>query len=113
MTHLRTDDRARKTVVKSSGVLGRFIADLDRHRVTRLGQVTAGHFDQYRAERKENRHRKTISCEGVIIEQVFKWARGRKRIADNPPADVRLDMPPLEPKEGPSLKQVDAILAAA
>jgi len=113
MTYLRTEDRARKTIVKYRGVFDLFIGYLDRHRVTRLGQVTAGHFDRYRAERKETRHRKTIYCEGVIIKQLFKWARGRKLIADNPLADIRLDKPPLEPKEGPSLDQVDAILAAA
>ncbi|MDB5311566.1 MAG: Phage integrase, partial [Gemmataceae bacterium] len=113
MTYLKTEDRARKTVVKYRGVFDRFVAYLDRHRVTRLGQVTAGHFDWYRAERKESRHRKTIYCEGVIIKQLLKWAKSRKLIADNPLADVRLDKPPLEPKEGPSLDQLNAILAAA
>lgn len=113
MTYLKTEDRARKTIVKYRGVFDLFMAYLDRHRVTRLGQVTPVHFDRYRAERKETRHRKTIYCEGVIIKQLFKWARTRKLIADNPLADVRLDKPPLEPKEGPSLEQVNAILAAA
>ncbi|MDB5306932.1 MAG: integrase family protein, partial [Gemmataceae bacterium] len=113
MLYLKTEDRARKTVVKYRGVFDLFMAYLDRHRVTRLGQVTAGHFDRYRAERKEIRHQKTIYCEGVIIKQLFKWARSRKLIADNPLADIQLNKPPLEPKDGPSLAQVNAILAAA
>ena len=113
ITYLRTEDRARKTIVKYRGVFDLFISYLDRQRVTRLSQVAAGHFDRYRAERRDSRHRKTVYCEGVIIKQLFKWARARKLIAENPLADVRLEKPPLEPKEGPSLDQVNAILAAA
>jgi site-specific recombinase XerD len=89
------------------------VAYLAGHHVSRLGQVTAGHFDRFRAERRDERHRKTLYNGGVIIKQLFKWAKTRKLIADNPLADVRLDKPPLEPKEGPSLAQVDALLAAA
>src|SRR4051794_13387654 len=101
ITYLTTEGRARRTVVKYRGVLDQFIAYLDQYRVARLAQVTATHFDRYRAERKETRHRKTIYCEGVIIKQLFKWSRTRKLLVDNPLADVKLDKPPLEPKEGP------------
>lgn len=112
-TYPRTEDRARKTVVKNRGEFDLFIGYLGRHRVARLGQVTAGRFDRYQAERKATRHRKTVNCEGVILKQPSKWAKGRKLIADNPPVEVRLDKPPLQPKEGPSLAQEDAILMAA
>lgn len=105
------DNRARRTIVKYTGVLTRFEQYLARHRATRLGQVTAGHFDRYRAERRAARHRKTVWCEGIVIKQLFKWAKTRKLVAHNPLADVKLDKPPLEPKEGPSLAH--AILAAA
>jgi integrase len=48
----------------------------------------------------------------VVIKQFFKWARSRKLLIENPIADYKLVKPPLEPKEGPSLEQVDRILAA-
>jgi hypothetical protein len=64
MTYLKTEDRARKTVVEYRGVFDRFMGCLDRHRVTRLGQVTAGHFGRYRAGRKQTRRQKTIYCGG-------------------------------------------------
>ena len=83
-------------------MLDRFIDYLDRHRVTRLGQVTAGHFDRYRAERQGDQAPEDRVLRRVILKQLFKWARSRKLIADNPLADVRLDKPPLEPKEGPA-----------
>ena len=99
---LRTEERAKKTVVKYRGVLDLFIEYLERNKVTRLAQVTAAHLDRYRAERKATKHPKTVYCEGVIVKQLFKWARSRKLIADNPLADVKLNKPPLEPKAGPA-----------
>jgi integrase/recombinase XerD len=113
ITSLETDGRARKTVVKYRGVFDLFIRHLDQHRVTRLGQVTAGHFDRYRAERKRIRHEKTVYRESVIIKQFFKWSKSRKLIVSNPLADIKLDKPPLEPKEGPILSQLNTILAFA
>ncbi len=113
ITSLETESRARKTVVKYRGVFDLFVEYLARHRVTKLAQVTAAHFDRYRAERKETKHQKTVYCDGVIIKQLFKWARSRKLISDNPLSDIKLNKPVLEPKAGPSLKQVNAILAGA
>lgn len=110
---LEAESRARKTIVKYRGVFDLFVDYLARHRVTRLSQVTAAHFDRYRAERKETKHQKTVYCDGVIIKQIFKWARTRKLIIDNPLADITLNKPPLEPKAGPSLTQVNEILARA
>jgi integrase len=111
--YLMTEDRARKTIVKYRGVFELFAGHLDQHRVTRLSHVTAGHFDKYRAERKATRHAKTVYGEGVIIKQLFKWARSRKLITENPLADIKLHKPPLVPKEGPGLTQVNHLLAAA
>lgn len=113
ITSLETESRAHKTVVKYRGVFGLFVDYLARHKVTKLAQVTAAHFDRYRAERKETKHQKTVYCEGVIVKQLFKWAKARKLIIDNPLADIKLNKPPLEPKAGPSLKQVNSILSTA
>lgn len=113
ITFLRTEDRARKTIVKYRGVLDLFMKFLARQRVLNIGQVTASHFDRFRSERKAIRHRKTVYSESVIVKQLLKWAKSRKLIAENPLADIRLDKPPLEPKLGPSLDQVNAILRAA
>jgi integrase len=100
-------------VAKYRGVFDLLIDYLARHNVTKLAQVTAAHFDRYRAEQKETKYPKTVYCEGVLVKQLFKWARTRKLIADNPLAGIKLNKPPLEPKAGPSLKQVDRILSAA
>ena len=110
---LRTEDRARRTIVKYRGVLNQFIAFLATQRVANIGQATASHFDRFRSQRKATRHVKTVYNESVIIKQVFKWARNRKLIVENPLVEIRLNKPRLQVKIGPSLVQVDAILASA
>ncbi len=110
---LKTDERARKTLVKYAGVMKLFIEFLAAKHVTKLGQVTPGHFDAWRAGRRAERHAKTVYCEGVIVKQFFKWAKSRKLLADDPLAAIRLNKPRQESKRGPSLAEVNAILAAA
>jgi integrase len=111
--HLETEGRAPKTLVKYRGVLKLFADFVAGSGVTRLTQVTATHFDRFRAHRKDaRRHRKTMYTEGVIIKQLFRWARSRKLLAENPLADFKLDKPRLEPRGGPTLAQVDRVLAA-
>lgn len=75
--------------------------------------MTAGHFDEYRLERRLTRHPKTVYCESVVIMQMFKWAKLRRMLDDNPLFGIRLDKPKLEPKGGPSLEEVNAILTLA
>lgn len=110
---LETENRARKTVVKYRGVFELFLAFLEQTRVIKPGQVTAGHFDRFRAERRRERHPKTVTYDGVVVKQLFKWVNIRKLIHENPLADVRLNKPPMVPKEAPGLKEVDALIAAA
>lgn len=110
---LTTAGRARKTTVKYAGVFKIFCEFLGRKRVTQLHQVTASHFDAWRAERRDIRHAKTVYTESEIVKQLFKWAKSRKLVADDPLAGIKLDKPRAEPKAGPSFAQVLAILAAA
>ena len=110
---LQTDGRARKTTVKYTGVFKIFLEFLIRKRIHHLHQVTASHFDAWRAERRAIRHEKTVYSESVIVKQLFKWAMSRKLIADDPLVGIRLNKPNSEPKAGPSFEQVNAILTAA
>lgn len=110
---LATDGRAPKTLVKYAGVFKVFVAFLGRKRVAKLSQVTASHFDAWRVERRAARHAKTVYTESVVVKQLFKWAKTRKLVLDDPLAGIRLNKPPMVPKAGPGIDQVEAILAAA
>jgi integrase len=110
---LETEHQARKTLVKYRGSLNLLIRFLAEQHVTRLSQFTLTHFERFRAVRKkEGLHAKTMYTEGTIIKQLFKWARSRKKITENPIAEYGLDKPQLPPRGGPDLEQVNRILAA-
>ena len=113
LAHLRAEGRARKTVVKYTGVLNAFAAFLSAHRAAKLSQVTARHYDSYKAQRAPVRHRKTLYVEAVILKQWLKWCLSRRLVADNPLAGVKLAKPPLAPKGGPTLDQMNLLLSAA
>ncbi|HVK08499.1 MAG TPA: site-specific integrase [Gemmataceae bacterium] len=113
LAHLRTENRARKTLTKYTGVLNAFVVFLTQLRITRLAKVGARHFDQYRALRAATRHRKTVYVESVVLKQLFRWAKSRRYLTDNPLADIKLGKPVAEPKGGPSLDQVNQLLGAA
>jgi integrase len=111
LTHLKTEGRARKTLVKYRGILDTLIVFVESHRAAQLGHLTASLFDRFRAHRAEGRHPKTMYTEGVVVKQFLRWAKSRKLIVENPVVDVKLSKPPLQPKEGPGMRQVESILA--
>jgi integrase len=113
LSYLTTENRAKKTLVKYAGVFKNFTMFLTRNGVTKLGQVTALHFDKFRAQRTGVKHPKTLYTEGVILKQLFRWAKTRKLVAENPLADVKLHKPKPGSKPDLSLAQVDQLLAAA
>jgi len=113
LAHLETEGRAPRTLIKYTGVFAVFVDFLAGQGVTRLAQVAAAHYDRFRAERKRaGRHIKTMYTEGVIVKQMFRWAKTRRLIAENPLADIRVSKPPLEPRGGPDLAAINRILAA-
>jgi integrase len=113
LAHLRTEGRAKRTIVKYAGVLALFTEFVGRAHNNRLDRVSATHFDDFRTERAAKKHRKTVYTQSIVIKQFMKWARTRKLIAENPLAEVKIDKPKLEKHPGPNLDQVNQILAAA
>lgn len=112
--HLRTENRAPKTLTKYEGVFQNWNEFLEGQRIRRLDSVTLRHFDLFREKRKaEGRHLKTLYTEGSIIKQLFRWAKTRKLVLNNPLEELILSKPILNPKAGPSLEQINAILQHA
>ncbi|MBI3410994.1 MAG: site-specific integrase [Planctomycetes bacterium] len=111
LAFLVTENRAPKTLVKYRGILVTFKDLIGSLGVTRLRQFSVTHFDRFRGERKKNHHPKTMYTEGVVVKQFWKWCKSRKLVRENPLAEFKLTKPPLIPKEGPSIAQIDTILA--
>ncbi len=78
LDYLQIEGRARKTLVKYRALLNTLAGFLAAQGITQLSQVTAVHFDKFRAMRKPDHHHKTMYAEGVIVKQFFRWARKRK-----------------------------------
>ena len=110
---VKSEDRARTTLVKYLGILKMLVQFLEARGITRMAQFTASHFDKYRAFRKIDRQAKTVHIEGIVIKQFFRWAKKRKIILVNPVEDIKLAIPKLMPKPGPSLDQINRILNGA
>ena len=110
IAYLTTQDRARKTLVKYQGIFKILLGFLKEQRIVQLAQFTALTFDSFRQFRAKTRHRKTLYVEGVVIKQLLKWCKSRHLILENPIADYKLEKPPLQPKAGPNLQQVNLIL---
>jgi integrase len=108
---LELENRAPKTIVKYRGILDVLAVYLEEQGVTRLAQFTPVWFDKFRALRKQDHREKTMSTEGMVIKGLFKWAESRKLLLKNPIVNYKIQKPLLEPKGGPTLTQIDAILA--
>ncbi len=111
---LKIDGRARKTPVRYQGELNNLRDFLEPIQVTRLAQIAPTHFDKFRAHCKILKHGpRTLFHESVVVKQWLKWCQRRHLAAVNLLADYKLIKPALEPRDGPSLEQVNAILTAA
>lgn len=113
LDHLKTEDRASKTLVKYRGILDTLVSFLSAQHIFRMPQFTAGHFDKFRAFRKIDHRAKTMYTEGIVIKQFFRWGKKRKMILENPLEEIKFVKPRLEPKQGPTLVDLNTILANA
>ena len=111
---LELNNRARRTLVRYRGELKRFGEFLNSIQIARLDQIRPAHFDKFRLHcRAPKQGLKTMYHEAVVVKQWLKWRHRRRLVAVNVLADYQLTKPQLEPRDGPSLEQVNAILAAA
>ncbi|HTQ40315.1 MAG TPA: tyrosine-type recombinase/integrase [Pirellulales bacterium] len=111
--YLITEDRRRKTIIKYKGVLKKFITFSNSVQVARIANVDLLLIDRYRAFRKPIVSERSMHNEGVILKTFLEWCADRRLIAANPLSSRRFRRPKNEPRGGPNLDQVNAILAIA
>ncbi len=108
-----TEGTRRKTRVKYRGILIRFCDYAEGQSVYFVGSVNMSLFDKYRAHRKPVLSAKSMHHEGATIKSFLSWCADRDLIGENPLAKRKFTPPRLEPRGGPSLSEVNRILAAA
>lgn len=113
LAHLRTENRRPKTITKYEGMLRTFREFAERNNVFRLSQVSVVLVDKYRAFRKADLSLKSMHNEAVMLKSLFKWAKQRKYLRENPLESMKFAKPILQPRGGPTRAEVEAILATA
>ena len=113
LEHLRTENRRPKTITKYEGVLRIFREFAEDHNVFRLAQVTVVLMDKYRAFRKPDLSLKSMHNEAVMLKTLFKWAKQRKHVRENPLEGMKFKKPIMQPRGGPTLGEVQKLLAQA
>jgi integrase len=81
--------------------------------VFRLAQVTMELVDSYRAFRKPSLSEKSMHNEAVMLKTLFKWAKQRRYVRENPLEMMKTKKPIPKPRGGPTLAQVGRLLGKA
>jgi integrase len=109
----RTERRRPKTLKKYSSFLKTFAQFAREHAVTKLDEVRVPLIDKFRAIRKPTHSAKSMHNEAVMLNGLFRWCNSREMTACNPMAGMNFKRPPLVPRGGPSIEEINQILAAA
>jgi integrase len=109
----RTEQRRSKTCTKYEGLFKKFVAFAAERVASRISEVDLILIDAFRASRVNEIGDRSMHNEGVMLKTFLGWAAERRLMARNPLAERRFRRPRYEPRGGPSLEQVNAILAIA
>jgi len=113
LAYLTTERLAAKTLTKYLGILGTFATFLADHRKATLDQVALRDVDPFRAGRRPLLSDKSMYREASLLKRWPTWCRKRKLVAADPLADSAFSRPPGEPSGGPTLDEINRILAKA
>ncbi len=110
---LQTEDRQPKTLTRYRGILQVFREFVEENGVVNIAQVTPELVDQYRAERKKSLKPKSMLNEGTLLKSFFRWCVQRGYLTTSPLENMKFARPKSTPRGGPSLDQINQILATA
>ena len=113
LAYQRTEGRRSKTRTKYSGLFKKLVEFAGKERVTELRDVDLSFVDRFRAARASEVGERSLHNDGVNLKFFFNWCAERQLIFSNPLATRKFRRPKTTPRGGPTLEQVDLILANA
>ena len=113
LDNLKTEGRARKTIVRYRGELYALRDFQIAKKKCLLRQISPALFDQFRAIRKKDHSLKTLYHEGTVCKSFLYWCVSRELLKQNPLKDYKLAKPPLRPKPSPHLEEILKVLGAS
>jgi integrase len=113
ITHKETEGCEPKTCTKYNGILKKFCGFAAGAGHTKLAEVDLPLVDRFRAARKPTVGPVQMHHDGGNLKRFLGWAKSRGYVAVNPLAEEHFKRPRQDPRGGPTLDQVNAILARA
>jgi integrase len=105
------EGKRRKTIIKYRSTLKLFCSFCDQRGISSIADVSLRHCDAFRAQRAAGVAAKTLHNDLVMLKTFLDWVAKRKLITENPLAGETFLKPRYRPRGGPTLEQVNQILA--
>jgi len=113
LDHLKTEGRARKTIVRYRGELYA-LRDFQRSKKKKLlRQISPILFDQFREIRKRDHTLLTLYHEGTVCKTFLYWCVSRELLKQSPLKDYKLVKPPRRVKPSPHIEEILKVLDAS
>ncbi len=113
LTYKRTERLRPKSIAKYKSMFNQFIPFVTKIGVNDVASVDLSLIDQFRQFRHTLIGGRSMHNDGVNLRTFLAWCAERKLIAVNPLGSRRFRRPKSEPLGGPTLEQVDSVLAIA
>jgi integrase len=113
LAYQTTERRRRRSITKYKGVFNSFSAFAHSQRSVDINDVDLSLIDRFRAFRHPQISERSMHNEGVILKTLLSWCSERRLILENPLASRKFRRPKYEPRGGPTLEQINAVLAIA
>ncbi|HZZ27985.1 MAG TPA: site-specific integrase [Pirellulales bacterium] len=107
----KTEKRRGKTRKKYDGLLKKFIGFADMEGITNLVEVDLSFIDRYRDFRDPQIGERSMANEGQMLKTFFGWCAQRQLMPINPLTFRKFPRPKYEPRGGPTLEQLYAVLS--
>jgi len=113
LNYQKTERRRAKTLTKYEGLFKIFNEFVIAEGHMEVNDVDLSLIDHYRGYRHSQIGERSMHNEGVMLKTFLGWCADRSLIALNPLASRKFRRPKYEPLGGPTLEQVNQILASA
>ena len=101
-----------RSLQKYKSFLETFTAFAESRPARRLSQVTPDLINKFGGMHKPTHSARSMHNKAVMLKAFLQWCKIRGRLKTNPMSDMCFKRPPINPRGGPTIGQVEQILAA-
>jgi integrase len=109
----KTERKRAKTRTKYNGLFKKLVAFAQTQGVTQTSEIDLSLIDRFRSARAKEVGDRSLHNDGVMLKFFFSWCVERQLMSKNPLGTRKFRRPKSKPRGGPTLEQIDLILADA